>query len=130
MYLQYAILLSAKLCLAQRPVNGPSGAVNDSTPTAAQGEITIHSIDVSRQDHFFTPNSINALPGDIVTFTFWPGSHSVIRATYGRPCVPYEDTKGNDGQGFYSGIMSPDEADVSQNDVCQADDCCAMRRAD
>lgn len=120
MNLYHAVLLSVELCLASGgPLNGPSGAINDSTPTVSEGEITVHSIDVSRRNRFFTPNSINALPGDIVTFKFWPGSHSVIRATYGRPCVPYEDTQGNSGQGFYSGVMSPDDADVAHDNVGQ-----------
>lgn len=98
-------------------VNGAVGAINDTTPIVAEDEINIHSIEVSKRGHFFTPNSINALPGDIVTFKFWPGSHSVIRASYDRPCEPYENAQGNEGQGFYSGIMSPDDVDVEQGNV-------------
>lgn len=121
MRVHHAILFSVETCLATgNLVNGPSGAINESTPTAPEGEITVHSIDVSRQDHYFTPNSINALPGDIVNFKFWPGNHSIIRATYGHPCVPYEDIRGNDGQGFYSGVMSPDNTDVTHGNVRQA----------
>jgi plastocyanin len=99
-------------------VQGPTGAVNDTTPTSTQDEITIHTIDVSNKTHYFTPNSINALPGDIVTFRFWPGNHSVIRAEYGFPCVPYEDFDGNEKGGFYSGVQSPDQNDVEQGNVC------------
>jgi plastocyanin len=98
-------------------VQGPTGAVNDTTPTSTQDEITIHTIDVSNKTHYFTPNSINALPGDIVTFRFWPGNHSVIRAEYGFPCVPYEDFDGNEKGGFYSGVQSPDQNDVEQGNV-------------
>ena len=79
-------------------MNGAVGAINDTTSIVAEDEINIHSIEVSRREHLFTPNSINALPGDIVTFKFWPGSHSVIRASYGRPCEPYENVQGNEGQ--------------------------------
>jgi plastocyanin len=115
---QHIFFLPLVLCFeAGNAVNGATGAINDTAPTVAEGEINVHSIEVSRREHLFTPNSINALPGDIVTFKFWPGSHSVIRASYGRPCEPYENVQGNEGQGFYSGIMSPDEVDVEQGSV-------------
>lgn len=114
----------AALCLAVystvaygQDVNGATGAINDTTPTSTLDEITVHTIDVSNRTHYFTPNSINALPGDIVTFRFWPGNHSVIRAEYGYPCVPYEDFEGNEGAGFYSGVQSPDTQDVQQGNV-------------
>jgi plastocyanin len=115
---QHIFFLPLVRCFeAGNAVNGATSAVNDTAPTVAEGEINVHSIEVSRREHLFTPNSINALPGDIVTFKFWPGSHSVIRASYGRPCEPYENVQGNEGQGFYSGIMSPDEVDVEQGSV-------------
>jgi plastocyanin len=94
-----------------------TGAFNDTTPTTTQDEITVHYIDVSNKTHYFTPNSINAKPGDIVSFKFWPGNHSVIRAEYGYPCVPYEDFDGNENGGFYSGVQSPDLNDVEQGNV-------------
>ena len=50
------------------------------------------------------PNSIVAQPGDIVTFQFYPTRHSVIKAAYGYPCVPY-DYIDNGGDMFYSGWM-------------------------
>lgn len=116
----------AVLCLAAystiasgQEVTGATGAINDTTPTSSQDEITVHYIDVSNRTHYFTPNSINARPGDIVSFKFWPGNHSVIRAEYGYPCVPYEDFEGNEGAGFYSGVQSPDDNDVKQGNVCK-----------
>lgn len=98
-------------------VNGATGAINETTPTSTQDEITVHYIDVSNRTHYFTPNSITAKPGDIVSFKFWPGNHSVIRAEYGYPCVPYEDFDGNENGGFYSGVQSPDNNDVQQGNV-------------
>lgn len=97
-------------------VKGATGAVNATTPTVVENEITVHKISVGETQHYFTPNSINALPGDIVMFTFWPGNHSVIRAEYGFPCVPYEDIQDNEVQGFYSGIQTPSASDLAQ--VC------------
>ncbi len=36
-------------------------------------------------------------------YQFYPTNHSVIRAEYGYPCIPYEDT-GVDKIGFISGF--------------------------
>ena len=99
-------------------VKGATGPVNATTPTVVENEITVHKISVGETQHYFTPNSINALPGDIVMFTFWPGNHSVIRAEYGFPCVPYEDLQDNEVQGFYSGIQTPSASDIAQGGVC------------
>jgi hypothetical protein len=40
-------------------------------------------------------------------FNFYPTNHSVVRAEYGFPCVPYEDT-GVDKVGFFSGFRPVD----------------------
>lgn len=45
--------------------------------------------------------------GDIIEFDFFPTNHSVIRAEYKFPCVPYELT-GVDKVGFYSGFQPVD----------------------
>lgn len=97
--------------------HGATGAVNSTAPTVLEDEITVHVITVGETEHYFTPNSINALPGDIVMFKFWPGNHSVIQAAFGYPCVPYEDFQGQGVQGFYSGTQSPDADDVSRGSV-------------
>jgi plastocyanin len=86
-------------------------------PSTVENEITVHTITVGEKQHYFTPNSINALPGDIVTFKFWPGNHSVIRAEFGYPCVPYQELRDSDSPGFYSGVQSPDAIDVVRETV-------------
>jgi hypothetical protein len=112
------LCLAALVCLASgQEVNGPTGAINSPTLTVQEGEITVHTIEVSNRTHYFTPNNIQALPGDIITFKFWPGNHSVIRAEYAYPCIPYEDLEGNGEGGFYSGVMSPDSQDVRNDNV-------------
>lgn len=116
-WLPVACLTALSGFTAAQEVNGATGAINDTTPTSTQDEITVHTIEVSNRTHYFTPNSINALPGDIVQFIFWPGNHSVIRADYGYPCIPYEDFDGNENGGFYSGVMDPDEDDVRSGNV-------------
>jgi len=45
--------------------------------------------------------------GDIIEFDFYPTNHSVIRAEYLYPCIPYEDT-GVDKIGFFSGFKPVD----------------------
>jgi plastocyanin len=113
-----ALCLATLTCIASgQDVKGATGAINSTTISVEEGEITVHTIEVSNTTHYFTPNSINALPGDIVTFKFWPGNHSVIRADYGYPCIPYEDVEENGEGGFYSGVMSPDAQDIADDNV-------------
>ncbi len=82
---------------------GETGVDNSTTPTTTQGVVTIHTVAVGKATNQFQPNSINADPGDIVSFQFYPKNHSVIRAEYGYPCVPYEDLHPG-SLGFFSGF--------------------------
>jgi plastocyanin len=116
-YLQAICVLLFRLSALADDVNGATGAVNSTTPSTVENEITVHTITVGEKQHFFTPNSINALPGDIVTFRFWPGNHSVIRAEFGYPCIPYEELRDSDRAGFYSGVHSPGAVDVVKDTV-------------
>ncbi|KAK3698415.1 hypothetical protein LTR37_016985 [Vermiconidia calcicola] len=109
MLLKYLIAAAAAadLVVSQR-VEGQVGAANETTPTAREcdsnGCRTIHYVDVGKANHNFYPNSINAREGDIVSFQFYPANHSVIRAAYGYPCVPYEYLEYGE-EGFYSGFF-------------------------
>jgi plastocyanin len=79
--------------------------LNATNPTYTLGEVTVHLVTVGNNSHAFSPNSITATPGDIISFSFWPGGHSVIHSEFGYPCVPFEDV--HDGQGgFFSGTMN------------------------
>lgn len=55
----------------------------------------------------FVPDVVLAEAGDTILFQFYPTNHSVIRAEYGYPCIPYEDT-GVDKVGFFSGFKPVD----------------------
>ncbi|KAF2221363.1 hypothetical protein BDZ85DRAFT_169882, partial [Elsinoe ampelina] len=57
-----------------------------------------------KADHVFEPNNLEASIGDTVVFEFYPLNHSVVRADYRYPCIPYEDT-GADRRGFFSGFL-------------------------
>jgi plastocyanin len=55
----------------------------------------------------FQPDTIKARVGDVVKFDFMPLNHSVVRAEFNYPCIPYEDT-GPEKVGFFSGFHPVD----------------------
>ncbi|KAK1060121.1 hypothetical protein LTR74_012140 [Friedmanniomyces endolithicus] len=79
-------------------------ATNGTSSAVVQGEITIHTVNVGKIPNAYDPPSVSAVPGDIISFEFWASNHSVIRAAYGYPCIPYEDVAGQSG--FFSGFHS------------------------
>ncbi|KAH7046670.1 hypothetical protein B0J12DRAFT_135285 [Macrophomina phaseolina] len=89
-------------------------AQNSGSPTAAQSAsstsspaVTTHTVLVGKADHKFEPDVTQALVGDMIKFQFYPKNHSVVRAEYGYPCVPYEMT-GVGKTGFYAGFHQVD----------------------
>lgn len=44
----------------------------------------------------------------VIVFRFYPANHSVVRAEYGIPCIPYEMTASGKN-GFFSGFNSVDK---------------------
>ncbi|OAP59719.1 hypothetical protein AYL99_07017 [Fonsecaea erecta] len=83
---------------------GSSSSTNATSTT--QGPIT-HTVAVALGGFTFVPDVTLAEAGDTILFQFYPTNHSVIRAEYGYPCVPYEDT-GVDKVGFFSGFYPVD----------------------
>lgn len=67
-----------------------------------------HTVAAAKGGHSYDPDVIVAEPGDVVEFQFYPTNHSVIRAAYGYPCVPYEMIMGAGNYGFYSGSQPVD----------------------
>ncbi|CAE7174154.1 hypothetical protein PTTW11_05577 [Pyrenophora teres f. teres] len=63
-----------------------------------------HTIQVGLADHVFKPDTTVANIGDTIEFDFYPLNHSVVRAEYGFPCIPYEMT-GDNKKGFFSGFQ-------------------------
>ncbi|KAK7534050.1 uncharacterized protein J3D65DRAFT_700665 [Phyllosticta citribraziliensis] len=76
-------------------------------PSATNSAVTTHTILVGKLDHKFEPDVVQAPVGDIIQFQFYPVNHSIVRAEYGYPCVPYEMT-GVGKAGFYSGFRPVD----------------------
>ncbi|KIX07483.1 uncharacterized protein Z518_02136 [Rhinocladiella mackenziei CBS 650.93] len=81
----------------------PSGTTATNT---ISGPIT-HTVAFARGGHTFEPDVTLAKVGDTILFQFNSANHFVIRAEYGYPCIPYEDT-GVDKIGFFSGFKLVD----------------------
>jgi len=62
---------------------------------------TVHKVSVSNAngDTVFTPGTIHAAKGDMVEFSFWPMNHSIVQASFDKPCTPIDDNA------FYSGFV-------------------------
>jgi hypothetical protein len=66
---------------------------------------TTHNIFAGRDGYTYSPNSITAAKGDLVTFHFYPGDHDVVQGPFDTPC----STNG----GFYSGFINPTTGESS-----------------
>ncbi|PSK57895.1 hypothetical protein B9Z65_9097 [Elsinoe australis] len=84
---------------AQRTTSTTSRASSTTSRSPAT-----HTVLVGKADHVFEPNNLEADVGDTVVFEFYPLNHSVVRADYRYPCVPYESTGAN-REGFFSGFL-------------------------
>ncbi|KAH7417255.1 hypothetical protein BKA64DRAFT_295026 [Cadophora sp. MPI-SDFR-AT-0126] len=89
------VLFAVHLGHAQTLSSFPSST--SSAPAAT------HSVNVGAAGLVFTPNSLTASVGDTVEFRFYPLNHSVARAEYKNPCIPYEVVDVG-RQGFWSGF--------------------------
>ena len=80
---------------------------NSTTNSPAPGSSStpqVHIVTVGKGAHRFDPETLTASAGDIVTFEFFPLNHSVVRAQYRYPCIPYEDVVVGQ-EGFFSGLI-------------------------
>ncbi|ORY57851.1 uncharacterized protein BCR38DRAFT_413754 [Pseudomassariella vexata] len=95
-------------------VVGISIAVAQSTTStiessASSSAAATHTVLVGAQ-HDFRPDSIVANAGDKILFKFYPQNHSVVRAEYKFPCVPYNYINPG-GDTFFSGPMESQDGD-------------------
>lgn len=67
-----------------------------------------YTIQVGLLDHKIRPEVTEAAVGDWIEFDFYPLNHSIVRAEYGFPCIPYEMT-GSGKKGFFSGFNPVDK---------------------
>ncbi|KAK5017046.1 hypothetical protein LTR16_003190 [Cryomyces antarcticus] len=95
---------------AQATSASPSSSFWTATATATattSSAVQTHTITVGKGDNKFVPDVVLANVGDIIQSQFFPPNHSVARAEYLSPCIPYEDT-GVDKVGFFSGFQAVD----------------------
>ncbi|MCJ1335636.1 hypothetical protein MMC09_000908 [Bachmanniomyces sp. S44760] len=89
------------------------GTMVSSTAAAPTSSTTVHVVKVSDKggDLKFIPDVIQANPGDMVQYQFYPKNHSVVESTFANPCVPINNIQPN-VTGFFSGFM-PVAADAA-----------------
>ncbi|KAH7393016.1 hypothetical protein BKA66DRAFT_318641 [Pyrenochaeta sp. MPI-SDFR-AT-0127] len=93
------------------PSRSLSSIASPSASSSAPSQPKVHLIQAGAGGFRFTPQSIsNVSVGDIVTFEFFPPDHSVARAEFGSPCVPYEYL-GKNRVGFWSTTQWVDTVD-------------------
>jgi len=76
--------------------------------SVVSGPAQTHTIQVGLADHKFVPNVTEAAVGDTLEFRFYPLNHSVVRAEYLVPCIPYE-MSGPSKTGFFGGFHAVDK---------------------
>lgn len=101
--LSFSLTQLVVICLAQGSSVSQSLSPSATTSSVQQ----THTISVGNGDHKFNPSVTQASVGDLIEFDFFPPNHSVVRAEYKFPCIPYEDT-GIDKVGFFSGFHPVD----------------------
>jgi plastocyanin len=79
-----------------------------STPTGTSSASAVtHTVLVGQDTQFkFSPDTVNASVGDSITWVFYPGGHTVVRASFGWPCIPWNMSTDLPGF-FYSGEIAP-----------------------
>ncbi|KAH4354200.1 hypothetical protein HBH97_254560 [Parastagonospora nodorum] len=105
------VALSPAVCFAE-----PSVTEESPSSSASSAPTQTYTVQVGLADHKFQPDTVQAGIGDIVEFRFYPANHSVVRAKYGLPCVPYEMT-GSQRTGFFSGFKPAPNYSIRINDT-------------
>ncbi|KAF2847033.1 hypothetical protein T440DRAFT_404397, partial [Plenodomus tracheiphilus IPT5] len=95
-------------CLAQDSSSNTAVATTSTTSrspssSTSSAPLQTHTIQVGLADHRMVPNVTQAAVGDTLEFRFYPLNHSVVRAEYLMPCVPYE-ISGPGKTGFFTGF--------------------------
>ncbi|EOA85210.1 uncharacterized protein SETTUDRAFT_81904, partial [Exserohilum turcica Et28A] len=65
----------------------------------------------------FYPNNVQAEPGDMVQFQFHPKNHSVVQATFDKPCTPIQNVMPNMTTAFFSGFMPTNASFEAKKEV-------------
>ncbi|KAL8641429.1 MAG: hypothetical protein Q9228_001748 [Teloschistes exilis] len=93
----------------------PSSMSSASIPmsTGTSGHVKVHVVKVSNKkgELVFEPKNMQAAPGSMVQFHFYPKNHSVVQSTFDQPCQPVKNNMPST-MGFFSGFM-PVKANAS-----------------
>jgi plastocyanin len=75
--------------------------------TSAAGGVVVHVVQVggSNATLRFIPDTVYALPGEVVQFQFNPKNHSIVQSTFDRPCTPIQQVMANKTDAINSGFM-------------------------
>ncbi|KAF2035214.1 hypothetical protein EK21DRAFT_84835 [Setomelanomma holmii] len=93
---------------ATAQARGPDATTSIQASSTSSAPAQTHTIEVGLADHKFRPDTTEAAIGDTIEFRFYPANHSIVRAEYGFPCIPYEMT-GSNKAGFFSGFNPVDK---------------------
>ncbi|KAM3086830.1 hypothetical protein ACMFMG_000953 [Clarireedia jacksonii] len=80
-----------------------SNSSSTSTTSTTSAPAATKTVSVGADGLNYFPNKLTANVGDVIEFRFYPQNHSVARAEYKQPCIPYEYT-GAGKVGFWSGF--------------------------
>lgn len=110
-------LVSAQSNEEASPTTSSAASSSTKQASASTGGPITHTVDVAKGGFTFVPDVILANKGDVIEFNFFPDNHSVVRAEYGYPCIPYELT-GVDKIGFFSGFKPVDTIEPNVSFAC------------
>lgn len=113
--IRFTVVLAQDSVSTDSAITATRAASSPSSPTTLQSSIATnsagsqtHTIQVGLLDHKMRPETTEAAVGEIIEFNFYPLNHSIVRAEYGFPCIPYEMT-GSGKTGFFSGFNPVDK---------------------
>jgi len=117
-FLRITSVLAQDAISTEPSTTAAASASSSPSPTTLQSSVSTtattipepqtHTIQAGLLDHKMRPETTEAAVGDFIEFDFYPLNHSIVRAEYGFPCIPYEMT-GSGKTGFFSGFNPVDK---------------------
>ncbi|KAL9580738.1 MAG: hypothetical protein Q9212_004319 [Teloschistes hypoglaucus] len=95
---------SASASSSMMPSSLSSATIPMSTGTSGQVQVHVVKVSNKKGDLIFEPNNMQAAPGSMVQFHFYPKNHSVVQSTFDQPCQPIQNNVPS-AMGFFSGFM-------------------------
>jgi plastocyanin len=99
-------LLGTARCQSSKSGSSSTSSTSRSTSSSTSSSAytaQTHVVQVGTDGFSYIPNTVYANVTDVIAFHFFPQNHSVARAEYLIPCIPYEYT-GSGKVGFWSGF--------------------------